>query len=94
LRPLLATFDREKGMGASNRGRYANPEMDKVLVEALATVDDAKRGALLAKATEIAMDDVGIIPTHFQLSVWATRKGLKITPRPSEYTLVTGVTEE
>ena len=26
----LATFDREKGMGASNRGRYSNPQMDKL----------------------------------------------------------------
>ena len=40
------------------------------------------------------MGDLGIIPTHYQLSVWATRKGLKIVPRTNEYTLVTGVTRE
>ena len=36
-------FDKSKGFGASNRGRYSNPEVDKRVVEALRTVDDAKR---------------------------------------------------
>ena len=31
LRSLLATYDRDKGMGVTNRGRYSNPEFDKVL---------------------------------------------------------------
>src|SRR3546814_900412 len=49
LKLLLATYNKEKGMGASNRGRYSNPEFDKVLEQALATVDDEKREALLQK---------------------------------------------
>ncbi|HEX5628580.1 MAG TPA: ABC transporter substrate-binding protein, partial [Usitatibacteraceae bacterium] len=31
LRSLLATYDRDKGMGVTNRGRYSNPELDKAL---------------------------------------------------------------
>ena len=38
LKALLATYDREKGMGTTNRGRYSNPKMDAALVQALATV--------------------------------------------------------
>lgn len=88
LKSLLATHDPSKGMGASNRGRHSNPEMDKVLLEALATVDDAKRGALLAKATDIGIgQDQGIIPLHYQVNTWATRKGLTYNPRTDERTI-------
>src|SRR5690606_7213968 len=44
LKPLLATFSKEKGAGTANRGRYSNPDLDKLIEEAQATVDDAKRG--------------------------------------------------
>jgi peptide/nickel transport system substrate-binding protein len=93
LKSLLATFDREKGMGASNRGRYSNPEVDKLINDALATVDDAKRAELLARATEVAIEDVGIIPLHYQVNTWAMRKGFGYKARTDEYTLASGVTK-
>jgi peptide/nickel transport system substrate-binding protein len=86
LRSLLATVDRERGMGGSNRGRYSNPKMDQLLQQALATVDDPKRDQLLQQATEIAMADVGLIPLHYQINVWATRKGYAYAARTDEYT--------
>jgi peptide/nickel transport system substrate-binding protein len=92
LKSLLATYSKEKGYGSSNRGLHANPEMDKVLEEALATVDDEKRAALLAKATEIGVgEDIGIIPLHYQVNTWAAKKGLKYIPRTDERTLAMGV---
>ena len=94
LRSLLYTFDKSRGTGAANRGRYSNPEVDKLVDAALVSVDDTKRAGLLAKATEVAIGDLGIIPSHYQLNVWATRKGLTIVPRTDEYTLVTGVTRQ
>src|SRR5919109_4325834 len=90
---LLATFDREKGMGASNRGRYSNPQVDKLINDALATVDDGKRAELLARATEVAIEDVGIIPLHYQVNTWAMRRGFAYKPRTDEYTLAMGVTK-
>ncbi|MDF3011771.1 MAG: transporter substrate-binding protein [Burkholderiales bacterium] len=87
LKSLLATFSREKGMGPSNRGRYSNPEVDKLINDALATVDDAKRQELLARATEVAIEDVGIIPLHYQVNTWAMRKGFTYKPRTDERTL-------
>jgi peptide/nickel transport system substrate-binding protein len=93
LKSLVATFDKTKGMGTANRGRYSNPALDKVIDEALGTVDDAKRGALLAKASEIAIEDVGVIVSHYQLNTWATRKGLKYEPRTDEYTIANGVSQ-
>jgi peptide/nickel transport system substrate-binding protein len=94
LRALIATYDKEKGMGTANRGRYSNPEVDKVIEEALAEVDDEKRAGLLAKATELAIEDLAIIPIHYQVNTWASRKGLKYIPRTDEYTVAYGVVKE
>ncbi|WP_245215948.1 ABC transporter substrate-binding protein [Pararoseomonas baculiformis] len=86
LRSLLATFTPPRGWGGSNRGRYSNPAMDAKLDEALRTLDDAKREALLREATTIAMDDVGIIPIHIQKNIWAMRRGLQHEARADELT--------
>ncbi len=55
-------------------------------------VDDVKRAALLAEATDVALNDVGLIPIHYQKNTWAAKKGLKVTPRSDEYTLAMSVT--
>lgn len=91
LKSLLATFDREKGMGGANRGRYSNPEVDKLIDQALATVDDARRQGLLARAAEVAIEDVGIIPLHYVVNTWAMRRGFSYKARADEYTLAGGV---
>jgi peptide/nickel transport system substrate-binding protein len=86
LRSLVATFDRERGLGASNRGRFSNPEMDRLLDEAMRTMDDNARERLLQRATRIAMDDVGIIPIHIQKNIWALRRGFTMEARADELT--------
>jgi peptide/nickel transport system substrate-binding protein len=93
LKSLVATFDKAKGMGTANRGRYSNPVLDKAIDDALAVVDDDKRAELLAKASEIAMEDVSVIVTHYQLNTWATKKGLKYEPRADENTTAMSVSE-
>ena len=92
LRGILYTHNKETGMGTFNIGRYSNPKMDALVDQALVTVDDDKRAALLVRATELAMADYALIPTHYQLAVWATKKGLKYVPRTDEMTIVDGVT--
>jgi peptide/nickel transport system substrate-binding protein len=87
LKNLLASFNRSKGLGASNRGRYASKLFDDKLAEALAAVDDAKRAALLAEATEIAVREAGVIPLYFPTNSWALRAGLTMTARSDEFTL-------
>ncbi|MBU0724911.1 MAG: ABC transporter substrate-binding protein [Alphaproteobacteria bacterium] len=91
LKSLLATYDKAAGMGPSNRGRYSNKEFDETLAKALVTVDDAAREKLLQKATEIAMADVGLIPLHYEVSTWATRKGFKYEGRSDQGTQAMGV---
>ena len=94
LKSLIHTYDKEHGFGASNRGRYSNAEVDKLIEDALATVDDAKRQDLLAKATELAINDVAIIPLHYQVNTWAARKGIKYRARTDEATVATDVIRE
>lgn len=86
LRGLLATFDAASGLGASNRGRWSNPLFDSTLKEAMTTVDAAKREALLQRATEIAMDDLALIPLHHEMATWAMRRGIAHRPRTDQYT--------
>ncbi len=85
--PLIAqnaTFNPAKGWGASNRGRYSNPELDKLIDEALATADDDAREKLLQKAQEVAFNDVAIIPLHIQKNIWATRTDFTYVPTVGE----------
>ncbi|MGL4635077.1 MAG: ABC transporter substrate-binding protein [Beijerinckiaceae bacterium] len=91
LKNLVATFDRNKGLGSSNRGRYSNKAFDEALATALSTVDDAKRASLLAAATEIAIKDAGVIPLYFPLNTWAARAGLVVSPRTDEFTLASEI---
>jgi peptide/nickel transport system substrate-binding protein len=92
LRPLLATYNPEKGDGSGNRGRYANPEFDRLLTEALATVDDAKREALLRDATRLAITENGVIPIFFFANSWASRAGFTYRPRSDGWTLAINAT--
>ncbi len=94
LKSLVHTYDKARGFGASNRGRYSNPKIDKMIEDALATVDDDKRSKLLQKATEMAIDDLAIIPLHYQVNTWAARKGIKYKARTDEQTKYSEIRSE
>jgi peptide/nickel transport system substrate-binding protein len=89
LRSLLATYDPAKGMGVTNRGRYSNPAFDKMVGDALVTMDEKKREAMIQAAAETVMNDTGLIPIHYEVSTWATAKGFRYNPRTDQYTLAT-----
>ena len=55
------------------------------------TVDAAKRKAGLEHATKIALENVSLIPLHFESSIWAFKKGLSYEGRRDQYTLATAV---
>jgi len=91
LRGLLGTRDMEKGWGTVNHVGYSNPEYDRVLTKALATVDDAAREKLFQQATRIAVADVAWVPLHIQKNIWAMRRGVTHMPRADEMTLAMDV---
>ncbi|WP_459616309.1 ABC transporter substrate-binding protein [Bordetella sp. 2513F-2] len=92
LRSLLVTQDPKRGLGTTNRGRYSNPEMDKLVAQADATMDDQARSELLQKAAAMAMQDYALLPLHFELSVWAMKKDLRYQGRADQSTLAQFVT--
>lgn len=87
LRALIATPDRERGLGGTNRGRYSNPAIDSLLIEALHTIDDDRRHALLRDASRLALDDHAILPLYFEMAGWVMRRGLTYRGRTDQYTL-------
>ena len=91
LRALLGTYDAKAGMGAANRGRFSDPGLDALITTALTTIDDTKRGLMLAAASEKAIDLMGIVPVHYEVSTWGTKKGLTYKARADQYTLAQGV---
>jgi peptide/nickel transport system substrate-binding protein len=53
-------------------------------------IDDKQRDAALALASEKAIELMGLIPLHYEVSTWATRKGIQYTGRADQYTLAQG----
>jgi peptide/nickel transport system substrate-binding protein len=88
---LMATYDPATGMGPSNRGRWSNAAFDEALGGALREMDTGKRNALYARAAEIAVEDMGVVPIFFSVNTWATRKGLAYAARADEQTLAMGL---
>lgn len=87
LRSLVRTFNRDMGAGAANRGRYSNPELDKLIDQAMDTMDRPARAEISAKATELAIKEMAIVPMYFEQSTWGMKRGLKLQPRIDQYTM-------
>jgi peptide/nickel transport system substrate-binding protein len=86
MRNIIATVSRERGWGASNRGRYSNPQLDAALEQAMVELDEAKRERMLIDIQRIAAEDVAVIPLHIQTNIWAMRRNLTHLPRVDELT--------
>jgi peptide/nickel transport system substrate-binding protein len=87
LRSLLATYDQKQGLGTANRGRFSDAGVDALLTQAMTTIDDTKRGIMLGRASEKAIGELtGIVPLHYEVSTWGTRKGLTYKARADQYT--------
>ena len=61
---------------ARNRGRYSNPELDKILDEAANTYDHAKAAPLYAKAQDIVSRDVPVFPLWYQANMVIAKKSV------------------
>ena len=78
-------------MGSANRGRFSDAGLDALITSALTTIDDTKRGLLLAAASERAIELMGLVPVHYEVSTWGTRKGMVYKARADQYTLAQNV---
>ncbi len=87
LKALLMTYNKDKGFGGTNRGRYSNPKVDALTEDALQTVDDVKRDAYLQRATELVDQRHRRHSAALPGDTWAARDGITYVPRVDETTL-------
>lgn len=87
LRQWVTTQNKDIGVGESNYGGYSNPAVDEPLLKAIRTVKEDERDVHLRQAGRAALEGLGLIPIHFESSIWAFRKGLAYKGRADQYTL-------
>ncbi|MFC7609497.1 ABC transporter substrate-binding protein [Teichococcus aestuarii] len=92
FRSWLMTTDRERGLGTSNYGGWSEPRFDGPAMRAMATMDEAARAGLLREASQVAVEQMPVIPVHFENAVWAFRKGLAYGGRVDQSTSAMEVT--
>jgi peptide/nickel transport system substrate-binding protein len=88
---VLASFDREARTGAANHRRVSDPELDALMRQASATMDDAAREAVLHQAVRRYADQVWNFPILHLGNVWASRRGLTYVARKDERTAAMGL---
>lgn len=88
LSSLMHTNDAEKSLGAFNVRGYSNPEMDKLIEEAGAEMDEGKRKALLEQANMLVATDRPDLPIAVNVSAWGMKADkVSYDPRADEDTL-------
>jgi peptide/nickel transport system substrate-binding protein len=76
---FFASSNPEKGRGTVlRRSHFGRPEIDAVIEKSLATFDPEERERLYIEATKMAMAEQAIIPLHFQVNIFAMRKGIDL----------------
>lgn len=73
------------GYGGVNRGYYQNPEVDKLIDQAISTADPKERDEIMQKVWKITADDIAYIPLHFQQDIYAHSKDITYHPRKDNY---------
>jgi peptide/nickel transport system substrate-binding protein len=58
-----------------------------MLARARVEMDRSARERALREIQRVGLEDLAVIPSHFQVNVWATRRTLRLTPRVDESTL-------
>ncbi len=86
FRIWLATMDNAGGIGTSNYGGWSDPAFDAVVRRALGTMDPEPRAALLREASGRALEQMPVVPLHFEGAVWAARAGLRVQGRADQTT--------
>ncbi len=76
---------RSGGKGVFNVGGYSNPKFDALADKIEQETDKAKRNAMLIEAHKIHQDDVGHIPLHQQVVVWAAKNNIEMNQPADNY---------
>ena len=82
---MFHTRDVRDAYGRVNRGAYSNPEVDDLIIEADSTANVQQRHETLQKVTEILMQDIPMIPVHFEMDIYAAHDRVQFTPRTDKF---------
>jgi peptide/nickel transport system substrate-binding protein len=82
---LLYSRGKKAGYGQANRGAYSNAAFDEWIDKADATSDMKKRHEFLQEATKIAVQDIPMIPVHYEQDIYAARKNITVVPRMDKF---------
>jgi peptide/nickel transport system substrate-binding protein len=94
FRTWITTLNRERGFGTSNYSDWSDPAFDANALAALTTMDAAERGRLLRAASAQALEQMPVLPVHFESAVWAFRRGLAFGGRMDQTTLAQEIKPE
>jgi peptide/nickel transport system substrate-binding protein len=88
LETQVHSWNTSLGLGSANRGRFSNPEVDRLIQQARETMNDDMRARLTREATHRAVrEQTALIPLYFQVNTWAMRRGVTYEARTDEMTL-------
>lgn len=80
LKDMVHTYDKEINYGSVNRGHYSNPEVDKLIEEAMAEPDMEKRAELVKEANKLSAFEYPVLPLHYEEDSYAIKDTLDFTP--------------
>lgn len=78
---VMATRDKDKGLGGTNWAMWTNAEFDAVTAELVRTFDPARRTELYRRGLTIGKEQVHAIYLHQPMLTWAMRKSVTVVPR-------------
>jgi peptide/nickel transport system substrate-binding protein len=76
---------RKGSRGELNDGGYSNPRIDALTDQIGTETDQAKRNAMIDEAITILQQDVGVIPLHQQVIVWASKTNVAFAQMADDY---------
>jgi peptide/nickel transport system substrate-binding protein len=91
FRTWLASTDPSRGVGGSNYGGWSDPGFDGQVNAALVQMDPPARSALLQSASRRALEQMPVIPVHFESATWGMRAHLAYPGRVDQTTLATEI---
>jgi peptide/nickel transport system substrate-binding protein len=76
---------RNGSRGELNDGGYSNPRVD-ALIDSIATeTDQPRRNAMIDETITIVQQDVGYLPLHQQVIVWASKSNIDLAQMADDY---------
>jgi peptide/nickel transport system substrate-binding protein len=79
---VAATRDPTHRRGQFNVGGYSNRMVDELIDRIQVELDASTRLSLISEVMRIHQEEVGHIPLHQQMLIWAAKDGMKIVQHP------------